>query len=160
MSLFPEYVPSRGEGLWNFLRTSGAALFGEYESGTQFLMDLRNNGYAIAESKFFELRREVLGLGHYTEALQKVGYDNLIPQAYTYDNSGLNLSTEYLYRVKATGTNPMTGEAVEHFFSVGSNQQLTPGQVQEQVTSMTLGEEGFYGINVDRIELFEALKRG
>ena len=146
--------------LRNFLRTAGQELFTEYTSGASLLSDLRAAGGAIRDADFYDIRRQVLGLGRYTEQLQNRDDDQLIPQAWTYKNSGLALSSDYLYRVKAIGTDPSTGQQIERFFSVASNDQLTPGQVKDVIGTMVVGEEGFYGINVDHFELFEALGRG
>jgi hypothetical protein len=158
--MLPDNFPLTGQGLKNWLRTDGSDLFRDTTSGAEALDLLRSMGGAIRDSDFYAIRREVLGLGRYTEILSTYDDDKLIPVAYTYQTSGLALSSEFLYRVKAYGTDPQTGNEIEKYFSVSSNNQLTPGQVKDAIGQMVVGEEGFYSINVDRFELYEALKRG
>lgn len=157
--MFPDEFPLSGQALQNWLRTDGQRIFTDSESGAQGLELLRSLGASIRDSVFYQIRREVLSLGLYTEALQNRPDEQLIPLAWTTDKHGLDISSDFLYRVKASGIDPNTGETIERFFSVASGNQLTPGQVKDIIGSMVIGEEGFYGILVDSFELFEALRR-
>jgi len=149
--------PIKGDGLRNWLRTAGQSIYTAFDTGAESLEYLRSIGGAIRTQDFYDIRRQVLELGKYTENLTSYTDNQLTPMAWHNSTHGLELSSNFLYRLKVFGTDPNTGESVEKFFAISSDQQLTPGEAKDILGGMIAGEETFYEVTVDSIELFEAL---
>lgn len=147
--------PLRGEGLRNWLRTSGQSLFTEFESGADMLDFLRSNGVAIRTQDFYGIRQEVLSLRDSilsNEApLFNIGDrypDSLIPMGYTIFDHGFDLSSNFLYRFRIESTNPQTGDVQYQYMAVGSDRQLSFSEAQDLMQSLFTGEyiEGGYSV--------------
>jgi len=154
----------RGPQLFNWLQHSGSKLFTEFESGAQALHFLRAEGAHIATQTFYAIRRDVLGRVALDEeriaAFNALEGDELIPLGMTNLETGWNFSSNFHYRTKVTGFDPATGESTEKFFSVSSGRQLTKNQVFDTILGMIVGDEDFYQIMPNTIELDSAYGRG
>lgn len=159
MSPLEDSFPLRGEALRNWLRTAGQDIFTEFETGREALDYLREQGAAIRDADFYAIRRQVANVGTYAGLMGDVVEDQFIPLAYHVTDHGLNLSRDFMYRVKVTGTDPETGEDVQSWFAISSDRQLTKGEVIDQLGSMIAGEETFYDIVPDEYEVTAALRR-
>ena len=144
----------------DWLRTAGQQIFTGFDTGAESLEYLRSIGGGIRTEDFYGIRREVLSLGKYTESLVSYTDNQLVPMAWHNSTHGLQLSSNFLYRMKVTGTDPNTGDAVEKFFAISSDSQLTPGEAKDILGGMIVGEESFYEVSVDTIDLHEALVAG
>ncbi len=155
---FPESgatFPLEGEGLRNWLRTSGQSLFTEFGSGAELLDFLRLNGVSIRTQDFYGIRQEVLSFRDSVlsnEApLFNIGdqYPNsLIPMGYTIFDHGFDLSSNFLYRFRIESANPQTGDVQYQYMAVGSDRQLTFSEAQDLMQSLFTGEyiEGGYNV--------------
>lgn len=157
--MLPDEFPFSGQALQNWLRTSGQQIFTQFETGAEALEYLRSQGAAIRDSTFYDIRREVLGLQLYQEQLGRISEDNLLPAAYHVENHGLNLSEDFLYRVKVDGFDPMTNEPVTKYFAISSDHQMTPGEVVDNLSTMIEGESVFYEVQPEEYTVTSALAR-
>lgn len=130
--------PLSGDGLDNFLRTSGSFLFTEIPQGDQLLDFLRNNGVQIGTSEFYGIRQDVLYSIDQVQSLREPlavladrNPDQLIPLGYTTEPTWKTQSSEFLYRVALNGFDPVTGEQTRDFMIIGSDVQLTFNEVQD-----------------------------
>lgn len=152
--------PLSGEGLRNWLRTSGSSLFTEGESGAQTLDFLRLNGVQISNEAFYNIRSDVLlreseigGLSGTLQDLADVVPDSFIPLGDTIFDSGYQLSTDFLYRYQVTSYNPATDEVQTQYMAVGSDYQLTFNQARDLMGSMFTGEYVEAGFEITDISI-------
>jgi hypothetical protein len=161
--MFPEIFPLFGEELRNWLRTAGQKLFTGDLSGAEALDLLREAGGQIRTADFYAIRREVLYEynleQYYKQQLAEYDENSLIPAAWHSTTHGLELSTNFLYRVKVTGYDPITGEPVERWLSVGSDDQLTKSQVIDWLGSMLEENKDSCPIDIEDMEIESALAR-
>ena len=157
--MFGEIFPIRGEEFRNWLRTAGQEIFSLYPTGAEALDWLRGEGAAIRDADFYQIRREVLGASRYQEQIETYAADQLIPAAWHVQDHGLELSNQFLYRIQVFGTDPATGEQITKYFAVSSGRQLTPNEAADLLGELIVGEEEFYEIAVERMELYQALAR-
>ncbi len=151
--------PIKGDALRDWLRTAGQSVFTAFESGTDALTWLRDQGASIRTADFYDIRRQVLEIGKYQEQVSRVLESNLIPAAWHITDHGLELSEQFLYRLKVNGTDPATGEEISKFFAIKSGRQLTPGEAMDQLGDMLAGEEETYEIEVESMQVTAALAR-
>lgn len=154
-----EGFPLRGEALRNWLRTSGQGIFTEFETGREALDYLREQGASIRDADFYAIRREVANLGTYAGLMGDVPDNQYIPLAYHVTDHGLDLSRDFMYRVKVSGTDPATGEDIDSFFAISSDRQLTKGEVIDQLGALIEGASEFYDIVPEEYEVTTALRR-
>jgi hypothetical protein len=161
--MLPEIFPLFGEELRNWLMTAGQKLFTGDLSGAEALELLREAGGQIRTADFYAIRREVLyeyNLEQYNkQKLAEYDENGLIPAAWHSTTHGLELSTNFLYRVKVTGYDSITGEPVERWFSVGSDDQLTKAQVSGSLSSMLEADKDYYHTDIEDMEIESALAR-
>jgi len=122
-----------GAELRNWLRTSFQGIFTSGLSGRDALAMFRDFGGQIRTSDFYSIRREVLEeynrQQEYTRQLAAYDPYALIPAGWHSTDHGLNLSTQFLYRVEVTGFDRETFEPVTRYLSVASDRQMTPSEV-------------------------------
>jgi len=155
--------PISGEPLRRWLRTDFAATLSSGISGKKILEELRGQGVRIRTSDLYAIRRQVLEERNleqiFREHIEEYDPNGLIPAAWHSTEHGLNLRTEYLYRVRVTGYDMKTGAWVERISSLSSNEQLSVSQIKDEVTSnLTLGidTDPMY---IDNMEMQSALAR-
>ena len=155
--------PIRGEELRNWLRTDFRGIFTSGLSGAESLRALRDFGVEIRTQDFYAIRREVIAQYEREQAFQEQieDYESnaLIPAAWHSTTHGLNLRTQFLYRVRVTGFDMLTGEPVERIFSVGSDDQLTVGQVKSTITSELVTDPQHYQTEIEDIDLISCMAR-
>lgn len=134
----------KGSALRNWLRTDGAGIFRAFGSGVEALGYVREHLGAIRTQDFYQIRREVLAVQ--TAEVEPGTYpgDQLIPMRSHVQDHGLNLSSEYQYRVQLFGYDPNTGQLKDQWMTIASDHQLTPDQVQDTARAY-LGEGGESG---------------
>jgi hypothetical protein len=155
--------PLSGDSLRNWLRTAGSFLFGEFESGSDLLGFLRDNGVVIRRQDFYSIRREVLNTAQEIgdnlpslATLEDTQPDSLIPMGLTITDSGLDLSDAFLYRYHIEAINPDTGEVQDQFIAVASAYQLTFNEARDLIGSYFTGEYITEGFEVTDIALQSA----
>jgi len=134
----------RGDELRNWLRTDGAGIFTTFESGAKALEFVRGLGVAIRDSDFYSIRREVLNVAQSSQPLLDYPNNQLIPIAWHVQDHGLELSSEFQYRIHMYGADVNTGILKGQWMTVASNRQLTIDEVQEVARSY-VGEGGVSG---------------
>ena len=107
-------------------------------SGNQILDTLKEAGIGIRRTDFLGIRREVLGIVKYQEALEKVPGESLVPRAYMQDRSDLRMTNNLQYRYDVLGYDPNTGERTVHVRAISSNDWLTKDQAEEMISSLYL----------------------
>lgn len=148
-----------GEALRGLLRSPSFEGFFNRFSGADMLRQLRGLGIEIRTQDFYDIRRDVLGLTKYQEQIERLNPERPVPRAWIAQEHGWELSQDFHYRFRVTGSDPNTGEEIESFFAISSDTELTKEQAQNTMTSMLLGEEEFYGISPDEVEMYSALAR-
>jgi len=136
--------PISGEPLRRWLRTDFAATLSSGISGKKILEELRGQGVRIRTSDLYAIRRQVLEERNleqiFREHIEEYDPNGLIPAKWHSTEHGLNLRTQYLYRVRVTGHYMTTGAWGERISSISSNEQLSVSQIKDEVTSnLTLG---------------------
>jgi len=133
-----------GQAIRNWLRTDGAGIFRAFESGNQALQYIRSHLGAIRTQDFYDIRRQVLSLQTAGDALRGYNTSQLIPRAWHSTDHGLNLSSQFLYRIELFGFDSNTGQIKNQTMSVATDRQLTIDQVQDVARSY-IGEGGESG---------------
>lgn len=137
-----------GRALNNWLRTGGSSLFRIFETGADALRYLQSQGLEVPSSTFYRIRQEVLDVSNSSTRLVNYDGDSLIPLNWHVKSHGLDLSTDYQYRIQLIGNDADTGLLKEEWMTVVSDRQLTKNEVQAMARAY-LGEYGETG-NTDR----------
>jgi len=149
----------RGEALRKWLRTDGAGIFTAFESGAQALGFAREFGLEIRTQDFYSIRREVLSVVESSQPLLSHPDNELIPLNWHVQDHGLNLSSDYQYRIHLFGADAESGILKDQWMTVASNRQLTQDEVRE-VARGYVGEGGVSGeIEQFRFAEIEPLRR-
>jgi len=133
-----------GQALRNWLRTDGQGIFTAFKTGAQALDFMREHFGAIRTQDFYNIRREVLSVVESSKPIFGYPTDQLIPRAWHITDHGLQLSSEFQYRIDIIGHDPLTGELKEQWMTVAADRQLTQNEVQEVARSY-IGEGGESG---------------
>jgi hypothetical protein len=120
-----------GQSFYNWLRTDGSGLFTAFETGQAALDFLRELGSGIRTQEFYKIRREVLSLAEARDKLLGYVTNQLIPLNWHDQNHGLQLTTEFQYRIELFGADPETGTLSLKYMTIASNRQLTIDEVHE-----------------------------
>lgn len=144
--LLSEILPGflTGKSFANWLRTDGAGLFTAFETGAEALHYIRELGSGIRTQTFYQIRREVLAVAQSSQPLLDYPSNQLIPLNWHVTDHGLELSTEFQYRIHLFGADPKKGVLTDQWMTVASNRQLTIDMVKE-VASSYVGEGGESG---------------
>lgn len=134
----------RGEALRNWLRTDGAAIFRSFSTGVEALDYVRELGLAIRSQDFYAIRREVLEVTSSSIKLMNYPDNQLIPLNWHVKNHGLELSSDFQYRINMIGADQNTGILKNQWMTIASDRQLTPNEVREAARSY-VGEGGASG---------------
>lgn len=141
------------------LRTLFKEKVWQSRSGTSILKELRSGGFKIANEAFFSIRRDILGLRRFEESITSLSPTSLVPKSWHVNTHGLKLTKNFQYRLRATGTDPETGEPVERVLTIISDRQRTRSQLEAEMGSIIATDPKFYGIENAQIELFRAYQR-
>ena len=133
-----------GQAIRNWLRTDGAGIFRAFESGAEALRYIREHLGAIRTQDFYAIRREVLAVQTAGDILFGYNTNQLIPRAWHVTDHGLDLSSEFQYRIELFGYDQNTGQIKNSFMTVAADRQLTIDQVRDVARSY-LGEGGESG---------------
>lgn len=114
---------------------------------------LENQGFGVARNQIERAFRRVEAQSRFRDELIDISVDRLIPRALHVEDHGFQLTTKYMYRTKATGTEPLTGQRIDHYFTITSNSQMSPDDVFREILEATSGLEGDYKIQIDSFEL-------
>ena len=140
--------------LRNIITTSISHSAWETESGASILRLLRESGLGIREQDFYAIRREILDLQRYEEAVRGLRPDTRVPVAWIDPSPGWKLSENFLYQAVVYGYDPITHEYVEHKWACGSEQQLFKETAESQIYNSIITDEEHYGIVPISVELF------
>lgn len=147
-SEFVEPFPLSGGELRNWLFHDTPDRFWLEASGAEQLDFLRLQGVQISSEAFYNIRAgrlylmgEVASLRGDLTRLALQFPDALLPAGLAVYDHGWQMSADWLYRFKLTGTDPITGEATESYMMIASDTQLTYQQARDRVSSM-IGPEG------------------
>jgi len=155
----PIDFPLEGDKLRSFLLHDGWKLLTAFDSGAATLDFLRDNGMKIRTQDFYEIRRAVLNMQSQSDVLPSVPGNELVPLAEHVTIHGWDLSQNFLYRFRVDGVDPKTELAVTKYFAISSNKQLSPNEAADILGGMIVGEEEFYEVRAEHIELVGALAR-
>lgn len=114
---------------------------------------LTSQGFGVARNQIERAYRRVEAQSRFRSELIEITTDRLIPRALHVEDHGYQLTTRYMYRTKATGVEPLTGQKIDHYFTITSNTQLSPDEVFQEVLEATSGFEGDYRIQIEGFEL-------
>src|SRR5512146_309199 len=99
--------PLQGEGLRNWLNTSGSFLFTEIQSAPDLYDFLQQNGVVMPVADFYAIRQTVLERNNLVDisqpsltVLADQFPDSLVPMGYTVFEHGYDLSTNFLYKFR------------------------------------------------------------
>jgi len=134
----------RGDSLRNWLRTDGAGLFTAFESGRAAYDFAESLGMQIRLQDFYAIRREVLNVVQSSQPLLDYPDNQLIPLNWHVSDHGLELSSEFQYRVHMYGADSGTGILKSQWMTVASDRILTMDEVKEVARSY-VGEGGVSG---------------
>lgn len=137
----------RGDALVNWLRTDGAAIFELFPTRDEAAGFLRDLGVKISNATLGQVRNEVLNV--LQSANNLIGYpDNqLIPLNWHVSDHGLDLTSDFQYRIHVFGADRETGLLNDQWFTIASDRQLTRNEVVDAAGSY-VGEGG----DSDRVE--------
>ena len=141
-------------GLRNIITTSIAHSTWETESGASILRTLKDAGLGIREKDFYAIRREILGLKRYEEQVQRLRPDTRVPVSWIDEVPGWELKGNFLYQARVTGRDPVTGETITRYFATSTDQELFKETAENAVYDSLVGEEEFYNIVPEIVELF------
>lgn len=131
----------RGEALRNWLRTDGAGIFSAFNTGAGALDFARELGVAIRTQDFYTIRNEVLSVIESSQSLSDYPTNQLVPLAWHVQDHGLELSSNFQYRVHMFGADREEGVLSSQWVTVASDRQLTIDQIKDVARSF-LGEGG------------------
>jgi hypothetical protein len=156
-----QFIPQilKGQALRNWLRTDGAGIFRAFGTGVETLGYIREHFGAIRTQDFYEIRRQVLSVQ--SDRLEPGDYpgNQLIPKAWHTTDHGLNLSTDYQYRVELFGYDPNTGEIKHQYMTIASDHQLTQDQVTTGARNYIGGGGESGDLIIERFGGIEPLRR-
>lgn len=151
-----EFPSSSGETR-DWLRTLLPDVFIEYGQGANVLRQLQEHGVGINRGAFYTAWNNRLEDIARRASFQVYEADRFAPQSIWKTDHDMQLNTNLVYRFKVTGTNYMTGEDDEAYFSIGSNSELLIGEAENNLLGLLAGEEEYYGIYIDNMMLDEVL---
>jgi len=122
-------------------------------TGEQILSDLRDMGAGIRTQDFYDLRREVLGLNKWQDAIKALRNDTLIPRAYMVERKEIDFSSQAQYRFDVTYQDEDTGEIVETVRAISSDRQYTKTELYDQFTSLFGEGMNEYGLTLMTFDL-------
>jgi len=134
----------RGDALRNWLRTDGAGIFSAFKTGEAALDFARDAGLQIRTQDFYAIRRQVLAVIDSAQPLLNYPTNQLIPLNWHVSDHGLELTTDFQYRIHLFGVDPESGYLQDKWMTVASDRQLTQNEVQE-VARGYVGEGGASG---------------
>jgi len=134
----------QGDSLRNWLRTDGAGLFTAFDTGSEALGFARELGLQIRTQDFYAIRREVLNVAVSSQPLLEYPDNQLIPLNWHVSDHGLELSSEFQYRIHMYGADSGTGILKSQWMTVASDRILTMDEVKEVARSY-VGEGGVSG---------------
>ena len=129
--MFPDLPaePWTGETVRNWLHSDQALGYFRQYSGNAIIDAMRDAGMRIREQTFFDIRREMLGLGKWQEQIQALRPESLIPLAWMDDTPYPYQAHNAVYKGTLLVYDPETGERIELERSIGADVQLTKGEL-------------------------------
>jgi len=155
----PTEASFTAQGLRNIITTSISHTTWETESGASILRTLKASGIGIREKDFYAIRRDILGLRRYEEQVKRLRPDTRVPVSWIDEAPGWDLKGNFLYQARVTGRDPITGETITRFFATSTDQELFKETAESAVMDSLIGEEEFYNIVPEKIELFHVYHR-
>jgi hypothetical protein len=153
--IFPE---TRGQ-VRDWLRWgSGRKLFSDY-SGAKVLSQLQDLDLGINRTDFYNIRKQVVSEGQYADLINDLPIDYYVPKDKWNDNHGMELGTNLVYRFKVKGYSVYNGEDMEGSYSIGSNDELTIQEAEDQLLGMLGDDPEEYKIEVLEIEYDDTFVR-
>jgi hypothetical protein len=114
---------------------------------------LHQEGLDFDASQVDEISRAIQDEIVYSELVKDIDKDYFVPQGRWDYNHKMKLSSNLVYRFKVEGMNYYTGEEDDTYFSLGSNRELTLQEAEDALLSLLAGQDEFYGISVETMEL-------
>jgi len=142
------------QGLRNVIRTSIAESEWAKKSGAAILRSLQERGLGIREQDFYAIRREILDLKRYEEQVKRLRPDSRVPVSWIDEAPRWELKGNFLYQARVTGRDPITGETITRFFATSTDAQLFKETAESAIYDSLIGEEEFYNIAPEKVELF------
>jgi len=128
-------------------------------SSREILRQLAPFGLSIRRQDFLEIRRQVLGLEKHEEAIARIKPERRIPKGLYVDDHGWELNSDFLYRFRVTGTNPITGEDTQVFLSLGTDKEISIEQAEADLLELLQADVNSGDIVATSVELRHALAR-
>ena len=124
-------------------------------SGRNMLKAIRGAGIKIRDNTFWGIRREVLGLQKWEEAIKSLNPGNIVPKHMMVVNSKVSLAKQAQYRFTATMTDLATGDESTIFRAISTDQQLTPNQTTAALDDLFEEPSANSNYLVKEIELYQ-----
>lgn len=134
----------RGQELRNWLRTDGIGLFRTFGTTSEALSFARDLGLQIRTQDFYSIARQVQNVITSGDKLMGYSTDQLIPLAWHVQDHGMELSSEFQYRIQMFGADSATGFLKSQWMTIASDRQLTIDEVKD-VANTYVGEGGASG---------------
>jgi hypothetical protein len=155
----PTQASFTAAGMRSIITTSIAHSTWETESGASILRTLKSAGLGIREKDFYAIRREILGLKRFEEQVKRLRPDSRVPVSWIDEAPGWELKGNFLYQARVSGRDPITGETITRFFATSTDQELFKETAESAVMDSLIGEEEFYNIIPEEVELFHVFHR-
>lgn len=128
-------------------------------TANSFLDILKGQGLGIRRTDFLKIRRDVLGYERFEESIKKLRPETRIPRAWFNNPTEFEMSKDFQYRFKVTGTDPITGKDIEQVFSWGSDIEVSVEMAEASITSLIVDEEEFYDLRLDSVDVIQGWVR-
>lgn len=155
--MFPS-VPSPvmgAEQTRNWIRTNTPRSAWETLSGAKILEAYKAQGMGIREQDFYEIRREVLQLGYYEEAIKARDKNQLIPRAWMHEVPKKVLTCNALYKYKIEVANLETGEVEIWTRALADDRHMTPQEVIDGAHTRVVSRLYEYNYELMHIDVSE-----
>ena len=120
-----------------------------------FLDFLKDAGLGIRRTDFLKIRRDILGYERFEESIKNLKPQTRIPRAWFNNPTEFEMSKDFQYRFKVTGTDPITGKDIEQVFSWGSDIEVSVEVAEAQITSLIVDEEEFYDLRLHSVDVIQ-----
>lgn len=104
--------------------------------------------------KLISAFRNIASQANYIKAVRK----DFLPNPARFAESVTRLLRNYSYSVRVEGTHPATGEKVQRWITVSTNDVLTKSQVEDEVYGIVEGDPTAYAIDISGIVVEHALR--
>lgn len=129
----------------------------ETMSGSAILGELKELGMGIRRQDFFAIRREVMELGYYEEAISKRAGNTLIPRAWMHERKHVDLTLNAQYRFLMDVTDVETGKTDQIIRAISSDRHFTKDEAEDFIRGLytrPMPDSDYIVTNVRSVEVW------